>query len=384
MMNADRPKLRRAPWLFRAQGRLAVIFAIAGLVLSACGNAQSSGDDSTPAGATNAGDASAEGEASLDQLSSDELYEQAKGEGSVVISTPINEEAMAGIAEDFNSEYPGIDVQVVTLNVDEIVARVNTEQRGGQHSVDIIVNDGFRLQQLLSIEAIEPYEPGTKPELLDGLESLDGFSSVAFVTTRSVAYNPTTLEERGIDVPTSLEDLTQPEWEGNFAVTPHSVDAYTGMIAAYGEEQGTELLESLGENTPRLVESNSQAITLVQSGDIPAALSYGTYASPAKESNPSNLDFFNTDPLLTTTYFQALATEAPNPASARLFINWFGTAEGQQAMVDEAGFTSIRSDVENDPAVWNPEQWEPAFVSLLDIDEYNEQLEKYRSAMNVP
>ena len=324
------------------------------------------------------------GEASLDDLSMEELYELAQEEGSVTVYTPIRPESMDAMAAQFNAEYPGIDLEVVSLNVDEIVSRINTEQRGGQYAADVVVNDGFRLQQLASIEAIVPYEPSVMPELLEGLDTLEGFSSVAFVTTRAVAYNPQAVADKGMDEPTSLEDLAEPEWRENFATTPHGVDIYTGLIAAYGEERATELIEALGDNLPRLVESNSQAITQVQSGDLTAAISYGTYASPAKESDPSSLDFFNTNPLLTTTYFQAVAAEAPHPAAARLFINWFGTPEGQQSMVDETGFTSIRSDVENDPAVWDPSVWEPVFVTTLELEEYNEQLEQYRAAMNVP
>lgn len=374
----------RGPWASLGRGRkLAAIFALVGLVVAACGD-DDADSDATPAGQDTPTTEAAGDEGSLDELSVDELEEQANEEGSVMIYTPIAPDAMASIAEAFNNEYPGIDVETVTLNVDEIVSRINTEQRGGQYVADVVVNDGFRIQQLSSIDAIVPYVPSTKPELLEGIETLDGFESVAFVTTRAVAYNPAALQEKGIEVPTSLEDLTQPEWKQNFATTPHGVDIYTGMIEAYGEERATELLEALGDNQPRLVESNSQSITQVQTGDISTAITYGTYASPAKQSDPNSLDFFNTDPLLTTTYFQALGAEAPNPAAARLFINWFGSTEGQQAMVDESGFTSIRADVENDPAVWNPEEWEPAFVSLLSLDEYNEQLETYRAAMNVP
>lgn len=397
-------RARRAP---RRRGAVALL-AAAGLVLAACGgDDDSDGSPQAPATSVDSGndgdgDASPEapatsldsgaattaappsGDATLDDLSMDELYALAQEEGGVTIYTPIRPDSMEAIGERFNTEYPGIDLEIVSLNVDEIVSRVNTEQRGGQYAADIIVDDGFRLQQLASIDAIVPYEPSVKPELLEGLETLDGFSSVAFVTTRAVAYNPEVLADKGIEEPTSLEDLTKPEWKENFATTPHGVDIYTGMIVAYGEERATEILEALGGNLPRLVESNSQSITQVQSGDLAAAITYGTYASPAKESDPSTLDFFNTDPLLTTTYFQALATEAPHPAAARLFINWFGSADGQQAMVEETGFTSIRTDVDNDPSVWDPSIWEPAFVTLLDLEQYNEQLEQYRAAMNVP
>lgn len=366
---------------FPRPGRvLLAVLACFALVMAAC-----SDDDGDSGASPSTETTSAKGSAnSFDDLSVDELCAQGQEEGKVTVYGPISPDAMAGVAKTFKADHPGIDLEAVTLNVDEIVSRITTEQRGGQFTADVVVNDGFRLQQLASVDAVEPYEPSEKPELLEGLKTPDGFPSVAFVTTRAVAYNPSVLEQRGLEVPTSLEDLTKPEWKENFATTPHGVDIYTGMIEAYGQEEALKDLKALGANQPRLVESNSQSITQVQTGDIAAAISYGTYASPAKQKDPASLDFFNTNPLLTTTYFQALAAKAPNQAAARCFINWFGSAEGQQSMVDESGFTSIRSDVKNDPEVWDPDKWEPAFVPVLSLDEYNEQLEQYRAAMNVP
>lgn len=325
------------------------------------------------------------GSSNLNSMSVQDLYKQAKGEGKLTIYTPLNEDAMAQIAQAFNQTYPGIKVKSVTLNVDDLVARMNTEQRGGKYAADVITEDGIHLDQLISINGVEPYTPKVMPPLPSNVKDVPkGYQSVAFVTTRAVAYNPKTLQAKGIPTPTSLEDLTKPAWKGNFAMTPHGADLYTCLIAAMGEAKAKDLLERLGANKPRLVESNSQAITLVQAGEPAAAISYGTYAAPAKAKTPGSLDFFNLNPLLTVPYFQVLAKKSPDPAAARLFINWWGGKEGQDAMIKASGFTSIRDDVQNDPTVWNPSKWPPVFAPMLSMDEYNKKLAEYSKALNVP
>ena len=323
---------------------LAMIVALP-LSLAACGSGDSDGGGSG-------------GSDDLNSLSVDDLYAQAKDEGKLTIYTPLNEQAMADVAAVFNKTYPDIDVQTITLTVDDLVARVNTEQQGGKFAADVITEDGLHTSQLISVEGLEPYTPKTMPDLPKGVDDVpEGYQSIAFVTTRAVAFNP---------------------------MTPHGADLYTSLIASMGEAKAKDLLDRLGANKPRLIETNSQGITQVQAGETAAAISYGTYAVKAKAKTPDGLDFFNLNPLLTVPYFQVLAKDAPNPAAARLFINWWGTQEGQNVMIKATGFTSVRDDVENDPTVWDPSKWPAVFAPMLSMDAYNEKLDEYRVSINVP
>jgi iron(III) transport system substrate-binding protein len=357
----------------RRGGRLTLALAMAllPLGLAACGG----GDGGGGGGGGNAD--------ALNSLSAQDLYTQAKDEGQVTVYTPLNEKAMADIAKAFNQTYPGIDVKAVTLNVDDLVSRVNTEQQGGKFVPDVITEDGIHTSQLISVKELDPYTPQTMPPLPDSVKDVpEGYQSIAFVTTRAISFNRKTLQQKGLTPPTSLEDLTQPQWKGNFSMTPHGADLYTSMIAAMGEAKAKDLLDRLGANQPRLAESNSQGITQVQSGEPAAAISYGTYAEPAKAKDPSTMDFVNLDPLLTVPYFQTLAKNAPDPAAARLFINWWGGTDGQNAMIKASGFTSVRDDAQNDKTVWDPSKWPPVFAPMLSMDQYNARLDEYTEAVH--
>ncbi len=162
---------------FRGSSRLVLTLATAVLAcsLAACGDDEGGGDGAD--------------DQNLNSASVEELYQQAKDEGGLTIYTPLNEEAMADVAEAFNSTYPGIDVEAITLGVDDLVARVNTEQQGGKFVADVITEDGIHTSQLISVDALAPYTPQAMPDLPDGVEDVpEGYESIAFVTTRAVAY----------------------------------------------------------------------------------------------------------------------------------------------------------------------------------------------------
>jgi iron(III) transport system substrate-binding protein len=324
------------------------------------------------------------GSSDLNSMSVQALYKKAKSEGAVTVYTPLAADANAAIAKAFNQTYPGVKVNAVTLGTDDQVARVGTEQQGGKYAADVLTEDGVRINELLAADAVEPYTPQSMPDLPSNLtDAPKGYQSIAFVTTRAIVYNTKALKAKGLTAPTSLEDLTKPEWKGNFALSPNGVDLYVGLIAQLGAEKAKNLIDQLGANKPVIVTGNSQAVTNVSAGEPAAAISYGTYGSPAKKKNPGTIDFVNLNPLLTVPYFLALAKNAPDPAAARLFINWYGSQEGQNAVVAASGFTSVRDDVTNDPNVWDPSKWSPVYEPFQTEDEYNKEMADYQAALGV-
>lgn len=372
--STSRKGLRCSP-VRRGSARWWVATTVVGLsaavVLSACGS-------SSPT-------AKASASSSLDNLTNQQLLAKANQEGTLTIYTPNTASKLAKVFAAFNKTYPGIKVHAITLDTPTLVSRVTTEQRGGKYSADLLVEDSIHMSQLISAQAITPYNPPTKPPLPPQLNNLPaGFQSVAFLTTNVIAYNPQALAQHKIATPTSFQDLTGPAWKGNFLMTPNGADLYTALSVTMGQSAALKLIQAMGDNNPRLVASHSQGITQVESGDTLAALSYGAYAASAKKKNPASLDFVNPVPLPSTAYFMTPVKNAPHPAAARIYEDWYLSQAGQNAMISAVGFTSLRSDADNDPAVWDPSKWQPVFAPEEPISVYNERLSQYKAAVKAP
>jgi iron(III) transport system substrate-binding protein len=153
-----------------------------------------------------------------------------------------------------------------------------------------------------------------------------------------------------------------------------------------GHDKALALLKKLGNNTPRFVESHTQALTQVQAGEpAGAATAYGYKAASEKKKTPKQLEFVNDNPLPSSLNLVDLVKNAPHPAAARLFIDWIVSKAGQQAVVDVTNHTSLRTDVQNDPTVWDPNKWKPAWGKpILSSSEYNTELQEMKSALHAP
>ncbi|HEV7656467.1 MAG TPA: extracellular solute-binding protein [Mycobacteriales bacterium] len=350
---------------------------MAGLLLgaAACGGSSGGG-----------GAAAAAPDTSLDSKTTQELATQAAQEGSLTWYTTFADDDVQPIVAAFNKTYPNVKVNSLRLSADKIPQRVLTEQKGGKHNADIVSGDSPQVAQLLQAGSLQPYTPKDISALPSGLDLPKGYEGVVYAVTTTVAYNPKLVAQKGLPVPKSWEDLTQPAWKGQFSIDPSAVNWYDSLVQSMGHDKAIDLLKRLGDNSPVFVESHTQALTQVQAGEpIGAATAYGYKASSLKEKTPDSVEFVNSDPLPASLTLVDVVKDAPHPAAARLFEDWIVSKEGQQAVVDITNHTSIRPDVKNDASVWDETKWPAAWGKPnLPAAEYNTELAEMKSALHAP
>jgi iron(III) transport system substrate-binding protein len=352
--------------------------SVAGLLLgaAACGGSSSGGGGA----AVNAPDTS------LDSKSTADLATQAAQEGSLTWYTTFADDDVQPIVAAFNKTYPNVKVNSLRLSADKIPQRVLTEQKGGKHNADVVSGDSPQVAQLLQAGSLQPYTPKDISELPSGLDLPKGYEGVVYAVTTTVAYNPKLVQQKGLPVPKSWEDLTQPAWKGQFSIDPSAVNWYDSLVQSMGHDKALDLLKRLGANSPVFVESHTQALTQVQAGEpIGAATAYGYKASSLKEKTPGSVEFVNSNPLPASLTLVDVVKDAPHPAASRLFVDWIVSKAGQQAVVDITNHTSIRTDVKNDPTVWDETKWPAAWGKPnLPAAEYNTELSEMKSALHAP
>ena len=119
------------------------------------------------------------------------------------------------------------------------------------------------------------------------LEQYPSYYTPILSNTGAIFVNTEVMKENGLEMPTSIKDLTKPEYRGLVSI-PNIVDSSTGwlliqaVISEYGEEEGKTILHDLVANVgPHLESSGSGPIKKVQAGEV--AVGFGL-ASPSGTS----------------------------------------------------------------------------------------------------
>lgn len=220
-------------------------------------------------------------------------------EGSLVIYTAFEDDQIDKYLESFYELYPDIDVEVIRESTGTLIAKVIAEK--DNPVADIIW--GTSASVLLQLEPyglIKGYTP-EGAELLDD-RFYDSVSEEALWTGCDVyetafLVNTDICASKGIPVPKSFEDLTDPVYEG-LIIMPDPTSSGTGMLsvngilAIMGEEEGWNYMNELNKNIANYTTSGSKPAKMAAAGECGIGISFGyRCATLLADGNPVEVVF---------------------------------------------------------------------------------------------
>ena len=200
----------------------------------------------------------------------------------VVIYTAAEDERIAYIQEELDKQFPNVEIVIQSLGTGQLLSKLQAE--GKNSDCDI-----FYDLEVVNAEIILNADPELFADLSDYDFSVYD-SSVTGYTDRHHRYavngktagaflvNTKMLEEKGLPVPESYEDMLKPEYEGLISMpSPKSSGTgysyYNGMITILGEDAGMAYFDALNPNIKEYTTSGSAPAKAAVRGD--AAIAYG-------------------------------------------------------------------------------------------------------------
>jgi iron(III) transport system substrate-binding protein len=278
-------------------------------------------------------------------------------EGTLVLYTAANEQMEALLIEGFNSRYPNVDIQRVNMSSGPIAARVLAEMANPQADVIWGLFEPYMIQ-LRDEGAIEPYAPADVDEIPAEFVDPDNFYFGIDLTLMVIGVNTDILEERGLPVPETWEDLVDPRFQGLIGVASPAesgtgMTIFTGLYDMYG---GWDYIDQLDQNIFRYNSSGGAAGREAARGEIAIGLTYDTVVySLANEGFP--VQAVLPPKTIYSVETTALIAGAPNPDMGRLWLDYLATKD---AMYRLAHFATIVTR----PDVVVIEDWKPVLADL--------------------
>jgi ABC-type Fe3+ transport system substrate-binding protein len=273
------------------------------------------------------------------QSSLNEVIQNARKEGEVVLDVgparfPRNtgDNLAAAIGEEF-----GIDLKVKLINGPSAPVAtgkiINEAQAGIKPSFDTTVLPlpySEKLDGLGAVESIDWVGMGVTGDKI----SPSGNSVWTYSIPRAVIYNVDLVD--GDDIPTRLEDLTDPKWKGKIAGPAFGGALAIAVVPIMGEEGGAEWLRTLYED--------QDFATIPVITDIPNRVANGEF--PIGFGLPANFTGLvdKGAPIKNATlekvsgspYYQFVGKDAEHPNAGALLAYFFCcTTKGMKALYEE-------------------------------------------------
>lgn len=297
----------------------------------------------------------------------DAIRAEAEKEGALVWYAAMRSEHIELIAEQFRRDFPKIKIETIFLTSDEVAARVVMEQRGRRFNADVVSGPSGSISQLKLEKKLAafPLPVEVTSQHAQGAWDPEGYWAVQYVLSYPITYNTHLVAEQGLGVPHSFDDLTDPKWQGRFAVSEDYFDWYQGLADYLGRDKARALAQRLAANKPLIRSTSSRVLQLLEAGEYAATFHTFGYAAQEDKNSGKPVDFTNAEPLVATMQTGGIALNAPHPSAAKLFQIWMASKEMQQFVVTRLGRISTDMGVTNIASVWNPQRDK---ILLLDPD----------------
>jgi len=302
----------------------------------------------------------------------DQLVEDARKEGEVIVWGAPGAEARRAEKEAFERAYTGIRVTLFQApSSSERDSRFLQEFQAGVAKLDVLVSGSgganARLKPAGTLQDVRPFL--MLPEVLDPSSWRDGKltwvdkDEQQYMLQGDIQVTPNLAANESVSLAEiqSWEDLLNPRWKGQIVMLDprKSGNGFPlGLFLYYTPELGPEFTRRLysemdvtfsqedRQNLEWTASGRNLILLRPDEGELALALGAGAKLQvvPVLKAQGKLVDSSGGSHGI---LFLPNLNPLPHPNAARLYVNWFYSRAGQQAMVDNVGRASRRVDVDN-------------------------------------
>jgi iron(III) transport system substrate-binding protein len=276
------------------------------------------------------------------------LIEGAKKEARLMIYTSVSATDAAALGQKFQQRYTFIKPEYLRLGSERLLTRILQEARGGKQFADVFQTGVAEVHLYKEKGLIAKYLSPERAGYADYFKDGEGFHTSFFHTSKVLAYNPR-LVAAG-KAPKSYEDLLDAQWKGKLGLpgAGGGIKWYLAMMKEMGDEKGEAYMRRLAAQKPIVGQDISVVAALMAAGEYPIAVFANAHHIEQMKSQGAPVEWVPTRPVLTTQTVLALPNHASSPNSAKLYIDFVLSKEGQE-LVRGLNRIPARTDVEANP-----------------------------------
>lgn len=241
-------------------------------------------------------------------------------------------------AFELYEDETGVNVEFLTGNDGALRERIEVEGEDTEADAYITVDAG-NLATAAADGLFQPLESEILQNAIPAeLSDPDGYWYALTIRARTIVYNSDLLDES--DVPTTYEELAEPEWEGRVCLR-NSTNVYqqslvASLIANHGEEEALRIVEGWADNA-EILSNDVLILESLADGLCEVGITNHYYLGRLLEEDPDfpvDLVWADQDGRGVHVNISGggVTKYSQEPELAREFLEWLAT-EGQDVLV---------------------------------------------------
>jgi len=255
----------------------------------------------------------------------------------------------AEAAFDAFTEKTGIKVEYVEISTGKALAQLQAEN--GNTTADIWFGGG--VDSYISATDLGYLEQYVSPEaeaINPAYSDADGYWTGLALVPAGFLVNNDVLAEKNLEAPKTWEDLADPKYKGEIIMASPAISGtqyaiLNGTIQAYGEEKGWEVWKGINENVDFYAQGGGEPGPKCAAGEFGIAVLAMTGGTFAMEAEYPVTAVYPEDMIPWTPAPIAIFKNSQNKDAAKVFVDYFLSKEGQEALREADARIMSRGDV---------------------------------------
>ena len=255
----------------------------------------------------------------------------------------------AEAAFDAFTEKTGIKVEYVEISTGKALAQLQAEN--GNTTADIWFGGG--VDSYISATDLGYLEQYVSPEaeaINPAYSDADGYWTGLALVPAGFLVNNDVLAEKNLEAPKTWEALADPKYKGEIIMASPAISGtqyaiLNGTIQAYGEEKGWEVWKGINENVDFYAQGGGEPGPKCAAGEFGIAVLAMTGGTFAMEAEYPVTAVYPEDMIPWTPAPIAIFKNSQNKDAAKVFVDYFLSKEGQEALREADARIMARGDV---------------------------------------
>jgi len=271
---------------------------------------------------------------------------EVKPTGTITLYTSVPTAIIEEFKQDFETQNPGIYLEIYRKGTSAVVEKINEEIAAGQIQADVIWVANFTVgEELKEKGLLLPWTPPESTEIPDMLKDETGYYYAGRLLILVVAYNTDTVTT----IPTGYKDLLDKRYHGRIGhdtpETSGSLQYFVGTLLQ-DADFGEEFFTALADNSPQ-IQTSTKTTQRIADGELDMGITIDYTVRKLLKGNPgAPIDYVYPEAgVVMVPSPIAIFKDSQNIEVAKVFVRYILSKKGQAVLRDLGGFVPVRLDV---------------------------------------
>jgi len=268
------------------------------------------------------------------------LDKEARKEGELVWYAAMASDRAAELIKAFENKYPFLKIRFQPGGAGRQLEQLLIEHRTKKQRADIINTRRSYVGVMAKAGAVAHYRTPLRAALRDGFTDKEGFINGIYAQPRVFLYNTRMIARD--KAPQSFEDLLDPRWKDKLGMDTTDYDWLASLIDYYGRGKALEFAGKLAKQQLNLRRGPTLLAQLAVAGEFPVVVDAFPEEIMQMKNAKAPAEFVFTEPFVAvkTPTTVSIASGAPHPHAAALFVDFLLSKPGQDLMAGQGRWVS--------------------------------------------